>query len=192
LESLEELVRDYPERVQLAEAHKQRAECLAALGSVDDAIAAYRNSLGAQRAFPQVRGLAYLGFAELILGHGREDLYPEALSLLDEFGREEMFPIHRYRSAATVPSFARRLLTQTRPRRVPAQLWQPRRKPNPRSGIIGSWALWTTRTLMFRHGCGSLQKASPERRHKVALPAVTEAASEYCVAGVSGSGTNGT
>lgn len=100
LELLNELVLEYPERTQLAAAHTQRAQCLAALDRPDEAITAYREAFATERSFPSVRSLAYLSFAEFVLALGRHELYQEAFAALDEFGNEELFPIERYRSAS--------------------------------------------------------------------------------------------
>jgi tetratricopeptide (TPR) repeat protein len=97
LELLELMVADYPEAIQLAQAHKQRAECLIDLGDRNAALVAYRDALDAERKLPNVRTDAHIGFGELVLDLEREDLYPEALSVLDEFGTDEPFPIQRYR-----------------------------------------------------------------------------------------------
>src|SRR5689334_20933906 len=45
LELLQLMVADYPEAIQLAQAHKQRAECLIAVGERDSGLLAYRDSL---------------------------------------------------------------------------------------------------------------------------------------------------
>jgi hypothetical protein len=71
------------------------------LGRTDEALAAFRAALAAERSQPNVHTLAYLGFAELVLAHDRRELYPEALATLDEFGTDEVFPATQYRSAAS-------------------------------------------------------------------------------------------
>lgn len=100
LQLLEEVVQEHPDPMQLAAAHQQRAECLSALERPEEAIEAYRQAFAAERAFPHIRGTAYLGFAELVLSMGRDDLYPEALAILGEFARDELFPVVQYRSHA--------------------------------------------------------------------------------------------
>jgi hypothetical protein len=49
-----------------------------------------------------VHGLAYLGFAELILKLDRRELFPEALSVLAEFSGHELVPINIYRLSAAL------------------------------------------------------------------------------------------
>lgn len=100
LELLQLMVADYPEAIQLAQAHKQRAECLIAVGERDSGLLAYRDSLDAERKLPNVRTDAYIGFGELVMELGREDFYREVLDVMNEFGTDEPFPIQRYRSFA--------------------------------------------------------------------------------------------
>src|SRR5438876_101532 len=102
LELLDQLLEECPERTQLSSAHEQRAECLFQLGRVEEAIAAYRAALEAERNFPNVHGLAYLGFAELVLKLERRKLFPEALSVLAEFSGYELVPINLYRLSAAL------------------------------------------------------------------------------------------
>lgn len=109
LELLDLLIAEYPEPIQLAQAHAQRAECWSALGEGDAGLVAYREALDAERKLPNVKTNAYIGFGELAIDLAREDLYPEALSALDEFGGEEAFPILRYRSCAVRALMCERL-----------------------------------------------------------------------------------
>jgi tetratricopeptide (TPR) repeat protein len=97
LELLELLLAEFPEKTELAQAHQQRAECLATLGQKEQAIDAYRAALAAERHLPNVRTNAYLGFGELVVELDRKDLYEEVLSVLQEFGGSEAFPIEEYR-----------------------------------------------------------------------------------------------
>jgi tetratricopeptide (TPR) repeat protein len=92
------ILSQYPEPVQLAMVHSQRATCLRTLGRVDESMAAFRDALAQQRSTRGVTTDAYIDYAQLILDLDRSDLFPEALSVLDEFGGDELFPIHRYRS----------------------------------------------------------------------------------------------
>jgi len=96
---LDHLEREYPEPSQLAAACHQRAECLADLGRYSEALAAYQASFEAQRQAPHFKTEAYLDFGELVLGLKRQDLYPQAVALLNEFGGDELFPASQYRHA---------------------------------------------------------------------------------------------
>jgi tetratricopeptide (TPR) repeat protein len=100
LELLDILIADYPEPSEIASAHMQRGECLSTLGDPDAGLTAHREALAAERKMRTIKTDAYLGFGELVLYLERTDLYPEALSILDEFGGAEWFPVQRYRSAA--------------------------------------------------------------------------------------------
>jgi tetratricopeptide (TPR) repeat protein len=99
LSLLDQLVQEYPEPSQLASAHQQRAQCLADLGRYADAIASYHASFEAQRQAPNWKTEAYLDFGELVLGSKREELYGQAVAVLNEFGGGEPFPASQYRSA---------------------------------------------------------------------------------------------
>jgi len=100
LELLDQLLKDVPERTELAIAHMLRAECLVRLHRNDEAVDAYRAALAAQRAFPTVGTDADLGLGELALALGRTDLYTETLEALEEFGAHKPFPVQQYRAAA--------------------------------------------------------------------------------------------
>lgn len=100
LELLDQLLADYPMAVELSEAHAQRAECLAGLGRTEEALQAFRAALEVQRRFPYSTGLAHIKFAELAFKLRREELFTEALAVLDEFGGKEFLPAPAYRFAA--------------------------------------------------------------------------------------------
>ena len=101
LELLERVVIEYSsETSQLAQAHEQRAQSLAALGRHQEALEAYRTALEAERTYPNWQTEAYLGFAELIVALRRTDFYHQALSLLEAHRQSELFPIQQFRSAS--------------------------------------------------------------------------------------------
>jgi hypothetical protein len=75
----------------------QRARCLRASHRHDDALAAYREAFAAERAFPNARTDAYLGFGGLVVALERLDLYDEVLATIDEFGGNELFPFQQYK-----------------------------------------------------------------------------------------------
>jgi len=82
---LDRVIAEYPDQLQLAQAHKQRGECLLALGDLNSALEAFRTAIEAQRAFPNVQTTAPLHFGFTVARFQRRDLYGEALSVLDEF-----------------------------------------------------------------------------------------------------------
>ncbi|OJW24663.1 MAG: hypothetical protein BGO49_06390 [Planctomycetales bacterium 71-10] len=72
---------EYRDSIFTAESHLLRAECLDALGLVDEAVAAYRASLGAQEDRPNVVPGVERSFARFIAVRRIVDLYDEALHL---------------------------------------------------------------------------------------------------------------
>jgi len=108
---LDLLLRDFPERFELAQAHLQKALCLIELGDHEGVIADFRASLQCQRECPNVGTSCWLQFPWFIATQGRADLYDEALGVLEEFRSDTRlaFPLDRYRFAA-----ARALIAQAR------------------------------------------------------------------------------
>jgi tetratricopeptide (TPR) repeat protein len=100
LELLERMLRDYPQRSEIAAAHFSRAECLSVLGQIDEALQALRSALAAERDAPNWRTRAYLSLGMLAIRHRRADLYDEVLVALDDFGGRELFPREQYEAAA--------------------------------------------------------------------------------------------
>jgi len=90
---LQRLLTDYPERLELAPAFDLLGECCDRLGLYNDAISFYRKAVDHQRAFPNVQTTAYLSFALLIAKQRRRNDYSEALSILDEWGCLNDFPV---------------------------------------------------------------------------------------------------
>jgi tetratricopeptide (TPR) repeat protein len=97
LRLLDRMVADYPDQLQLAMAHAQRASCFLRLGNLAAALAAYRDALEAERRFPNARTEAWLDFGWLVVAEGREELYEEARGVLEEFDDLLLFPIQRYK-----------------------------------------------------------------------------------------------
>lgn len=100
LRLLGRLVSEYPVRFELAQAHLQRARCLADLARHEDAIVdAFRLSLDAERSFPNVKTGAWLDFGWFVVERGVTDLYAEVLAVLEEFERGAFpaFPVQSYR-----------------------------------------------------------------------------------------------
>jgi len=94
---LEQVLREYPEKSELASVYLQQGECLEALGQGAEAIESLRESLRVQREFRSARNHAHLAFGEVVLRLGRRDLYSEALQALDDPGDLDDLPIERYR-----------------------------------------------------------------------------------------------
>jgi len=85
VELLDRLFTECPERVQLADAHLQKAAALAVLGQVDAAIDEFRRALQSERDFPNVRTNAWLDFGIFIVERELSDYFDEALLILEEF-----------------------------------------------------------------------------------------------------------
>jgi tetratricopeptide (TPR) repeat protein len=109
LELLDRLLKEFPDKSQLGEAHRQRAACFLAMRRPDDALGAYRDALAAERTHPGIEGHAYLELAELVLSLQRVDLYGEMLELVTRRGRPEIFPVARYRAFGVAAFLAERL-----------------------------------------------------------------------------------
>jgi tetratricopeptide (TPR) repeat protein len=98
LELLENCLNDYPENTQATAVHFQCAECLAAIGDFEAAIAAFCESLDAERNRPNIRTNAWLSYPFFVMEHELEDRYEEAAEILKEFYSDEelSFPVEKY------------------------------------------------------------------------------------------------
>lgn len=96
---LDEMIRDFPESIQLSIAHHQRAQCLLSLCEESAAVDAFREAFGARRRLPNVQTSAHLDFALFAVRHRRTDLYAEAWAVLDEFASGEPFPANQFKLA---------------------------------------------------------------------------------------------
>ena len=98
LELSNHLLAEFSDDAELAMVFLTRAEAHEALGELDLAIEAFRNSLAAERAFPNMRTNAWLDFGLFAIMHGLDDLYPEVKSVLDEFSDDTalIFPKSRF------------------------------------------------------------------------------------------------
>lgn len=86
---LDRVIAEYPDPLQLTQAHQQRGDCLLALGSPDAALDAYWAAIEVQRAFPNVRTSAPLDYAFTVARLERRELFGRALSVLDELAGED-------------------------------------------------------------------------------------------------------
>jgi tetratricopeptide (TPR) repeat protein len=141
---LEQVLREYPERTELASVYLQQGECRMALGKGDDAIESLRQSLEFQRGFPFARNDAHLVFGELVVRLGRRDIYSEVLTALGDFGDLDNLPIQQYRKSVVRASILDELGRRDEAREAAAvalkasgQTKSPLRK-HPRLGLAGS------------------------------------------------------
>lgn len=102
IELLDRLFAEFPERIQLAQAHAQKADSLAKLVRIEAAIEEYRAALQTERDFPNVRTNAWLDFGWLVAERQLTDYYDEVSRVLQEFRDERgvRFPAIEYRYAA--------------------------------------------------------------------------------------------
>jgi tetratricopeptide (TPR) repeat protein len=102
IELLDRLFAEFPERILLAQAHAQKADSLAKLGQIEDAIQEYRAALQAERDFPNAETTAWLDFGCLIVERQLTDFFEEVSQVLQEFRKEGglKFPTIEYRYAA--------------------------------------------------------------------------------------------
>lgn len=102
IELLDRLLLEYPNGLEIAQAHAQKADLLAKSGQTVEAVNEYRNALQAERDFPNVKTSAWLDFGWLVVTNRVLHLYDEVDRVLKEF-REEgglQLPIVEYRYAA--------------------------------------------------------------------------------------------
>jgi tetratricopeptide (TPR) repeat protein len=102
IELLDRLFAEFPQRIELAQAHRQKAESLAKLGQIEAAVKEYRVALQTERDFPNVQTNAWLDFGWLVVERQLRDYYHEVSQVLDEFRDEDglKFPAIEYRYAA--------------------------------------------------------------------------------------------
>jgi len=92
LRLLDRLLAEWPEDLMRAEAHDQRARCLARLGKSEEAVEAFRASFAAMRQVPGFVPTTAIDFGQFAVKLRRTDLYDEVARVLDEFHNDS--PIH--------------------------------------------------------------------------------------------------
>lgn len=99
IELLDRIFAEFPERVELAQSHAQKADSLAKLGQIEAAIQEYRAALQHERSFPNVRTQAWLDFGWLVVERQLTNFYEEVSLVLQEFRDERglRFPATEYR-----------------------------------------------------------------------------------------------
>ncbi len=98
---LDILIRDYPERGQLASAFLQKAEAFSALGYSDEALLFFKKAIEFEREFPNVCTAAPLEFGLFVVRNHLSDQYSYALSILEEFEESNStFPVQRFEVSA--------------------------------------------------------------------------------------------
>ena len=102
IELLDRLFAEFPDTIDVAQAHGQKAGSLAKLGRTDEAINEYRAALQREREFPNVRTNAWLDFGWFVLEKQLTHVYEEIGRVMEEFRDEGSlkFPAIEYRYAA--------------------------------------------------------------------------------------------
>jgi tetratricopeptide (TPR) repeat protein len=102
IELLDRLFAEFPDSIDIAQAHHQKADSLARLGQAEAAIEEYRAALRREREFPNVRTNAWLDFGWFVVERQMTRLYDEVADVLNEFRDEGglSFPAIEYRYAA--------------------------------------------------------------------------------------------
>lgn len=100
LELIDMCLERYPDDLYLVNIHSQRADCFVALGRLEDAAAALRASLEAQRKRPNVIIHAGLNLAWFIVEHELRHLYGEARTAAEVEEESGAIPGLRYRRSA--------------------------------------------------------------------------------------------
>lgn len=102
IELLDRLLAEFPDSIDTAQAHAQKAESLAKLGQPEAVIDEYRAALQHERDFPNVRTNAWLDFGWFVFEKELTQVYDEVGRVLEEFRDEGglKFPAIEYRYAA--------------------------------------------------------------------------------------------
>src|SRR5262249_18363839 len=146
IELPDRLFAEFPDSIDIAQAHAQKAESLAKIGQTETAIDEYRAALQRERDFPNVRTNAWLDFGWFVLEKELSVLYDEVARVLEEF-REEgglKFPAIEYRYAAIQALLAEARGEKSRAREFARQALAEAAKEHsglryhPTAGLVGS------------------------------------------------------
>src|SRR5947209_1762515 len=123
IDLLDRLLADFPDSIDTAQAHAQKADSLAKTGQTERAIDEYRAALQRERDFPNVRTNAWLDFGWFVVEMELTPLYGEVARVLEEFRDEGglKFPAIEYRYATLQALLADARGQQTRAREFAQQ-----------------------------------------------------------------------
>jgi tetratricopeptide (TPR) repeat protein len=101
IELLDRMFAEIPDRIDLTQAHYQKAVSLAKLEHTNAALAEYRAALQAERNYPRVKTNAWLSFGWFVIEKQLTEFYGVVLEVLKEFRdeRRNQFPASEYRYA---------------------------------------------------------------------------------------------
>jgi tetratricopeptide (TPR) repeat protein len=105
IELLDRMIAEYPEPIQLSQAHAQKAGSLAQLGRIHAALEEYRAALLVERQLSnRIRSQAWFDFGWLVIEHEFRNQYDEVQRVFQEFLNESalMFPVAEYRYYAVL------------------------------------------------------------------------------------------
>jgi hypothetical protein len=100
IELLDLMFTQFPDPLETAQGHLQKADCLELVGDCEGAIGEFRRALEAERTFPKAGTQAWLDFGWFVAERRYDALYPEALAVLVEFlplRRGILFPVDVFR-----------------------------------------------------------------------------------------------
>jgi tetratricopeptide (TPR) repeat protein len=105
LELLDTLLTEFPDPSQLGSAYLQKAQCLEALGRIEQAADAFRDAVKAEGVHTGMRTTAPLDFAMFVVKHELRHLYNEVLENIGDLRDPEplfLFPIAQYQALAAM------------------------------------------------------------------------------------------
>jgi tetratricopeptide (TPR) repeat protein len=94
------------DRFDDAQAHVDRATALVALGSIDEAIAAYEDALRREKEFPNLKTQAYIALPYLIAVRSIGRWFDRALAVLEEHRARLTFPVDHFQWHAALALIA--------------------------------------------------------------------------------------
>ena len=97
LELLDRVFNEFRDDSQIASAYLQKAQCILATGDFSAAIPYYREGLKFELEHPKCRTSAWLEFPWQIATERRDDLYDEALTILQQQTCSLFLPVDVYR-----------------------------------------------------------------------------------------------
>ncbi len=108
LDLLDIVFERYPEDSELSSCYLQAAEARAHLGEIEAAVNAFRQSIAAQRNYPNSRNLCWLDYGYFVVEKNLTNLYSEVFAVFEEFVEEEgmMFASSGYKFFATLALIA--------------------------------------------------------------------------------------
>jgi tetratricopeptide (TPR) repeat protein len=102
IELIDYLIKEYPDPTQLASAYLQKAQCLEAIGQVNEATQSYLSSMKAQENCPNFITNAPIDFALFVIRHKLTHYYDIVLAQLEHVDSLTQFPVGQYQANAAI------------------------------------------------------------------------------------------